>query len=104
MGSISVACYKPKPGCEQALLELVRGHLPPLRAAGLVTARESIVMRTADGTIIEIFEWVSQEAIAGAHSNPVVLELWKKFEAVCTYEVPGNVAEFRNMFAHFEPV
>jgi hypothetical protein len=104
MGSISVACYKPKPGCEQALRELVRGHLPPLRDEGLVTTRESIVMRAADGTVVEIFEWVSPEAITGAHSNPVVLELWKKFEAVCTYEIPSNVAEFRNMFAHFEPV
>jgi hypothetical protein len=61
MGSISVACYKPRPGCEQALLDLVRN------------------MRTANGTIIEIFEWVSQEAIAGAHNNPVVLDLWKRF-------------------------
>ena len=60
MGSISVACYKPRPGCEQALAALVREHLPPLRAQGLVTARESIVMRTADGTIVEVFEWVSQ--------------------------------------------
>src|ERR1051326_713829 len=37
MGSISVAWYKPKPGCEDALRELVRNHLPPLRAEGLVT-------------------------------------------------------------------
>jgi hypothetical protein len=59
MGSISVACYKPRPGCEEALLELVRNHLPPLRAQGLVTERTSIVMRTADGTIVEIFEWAS---------------------------------------------
>jgi len=85
-------------------MALVRNHLPPLRNAGLVTKRESIVMRTADGTIIEVFEWVSQEAIASAHSHPVVLELWKKFETVCTYEIPNNVAEFRNMFSHFEPV
>ncbi len=102
MGSISVACYKPKPGCEEALAELVRNHLPPLREQGLVTDRASIVMRTADGTIVEIFEWVSPEAIAGAHSNPVVLDLWKRFEAVCSYEIPCNLAEFRNMFAHFE--
>ena len=27
-------------------------------------------MRTAHGTIVEVFEWVSQEAIAGAHQNP----------------------------------
>ncbi len=104
MGSISVACYKPRPGQDKALLELVREHLPPLRSEGLVTDRESIVMRAADGTIIEIFEWVSQEAIAGAHSNPVVLDLWKRFEAVCTYEIPASLTEFQNLFAHFEPV
>jgi hypothetical protein len=70
MGSISVACYKPRPGREEALLELVRHHLPPLRAEGLVTERAPIVMRCADGTIVEIFEWVSQEVIVGAHKNP----------------------------------
>ena len=102
MGSISVACYKPKSGCDDALVELVREHLPPLRAAGLVTERASIAMRASDGTVIEIFEWVSQEAIAAAHSNPVVLELWKRFEAVCSYEIPCNIAEFKTMFAHFE--
>jgi hypothetical protein len=104
MGSISVACYKPKTGCEAALAELVREHLPPLRAEGLVTDRVPVVMRTADGTIVEIFEWVSQEAIAGAHSNPVVLGLWKKFEAVCTYETPASISEFQNMFGHFQPI
>ena len=103
MGSISVACYKPKLGCEEKLAELVRNHLPPLRAEGLVTDRASIVMRAADGTIIEIFEWLSAEAIAGAHKNPVVLALWKEFEEACTYLVPSNVAEFQNMFASFEP-
>ena len=79
MGSISVACYKPRPGREEALMELVRNHLPPLRAQGLVTERTPIVMRTADGTIVEIFEWVSQEAIAGAHKNPAVLDLEETF-------------------------
>jgi len=103
MGSISVACYKPRPGCEAALLELVRNHLPPRRAERLVTERAPIVMRAADGTIVEVFEWVSKEAIAGAHTNPVVLDLWKKFEAVCWYETPSNLAEFQNMFSHFEP-
>jgi len=104
MGSISVACYKPMPGHEQELLELVRNHMLPLRAEGLVTDRTPIVMRCADGTIVEIFEWVSPEAIAGAHANPAVLDLWKKFEAVCWYETPANLAEFKNMFGHYEPV
>ena len=104
MGSISVACYKPWPGRDQALLELVRNHLPPLRAEGLVTERAPIAMRCANGTIVEIFEWVSQEITVGAHKNPVVLDLWKQFEAVCAYETPANIAEFQNMFGHFEPI
>ena len=104
MGSISVACYKPRTGKEEALLELVRNHLPPLRAEGLVNDRIPIVMRTESGTIIEIFEWVSKEAIAGAHSNSVVLDLWKRFEAICWYETPANLPEFQNLFAHFEPI
>jgi hypothetical protein len=104
MGSISVACYRPRPGSEQTLLDLVRNHLPPLRAEGLVTEREAIVMRAADGTIVEIFEWVSPEAIARAHTNPVVLDLWKRFEAACSYETPSSLPEFQSIFAHFEPL
>jgi len=61
-------------------------------------------MRAADGTIVEVFEWVSPEAIAGAHHNPAVLALWKRFEAVCSYETPSSLPEFQNMFSHFEPI
>jgi len=104
MGSIAVACYKPRPGCEAALLELVHNHMPPLRAENLVTDRAPIVMRCADGTIVEVFEWISADTIAAAHKNPAVLELWKKFEAVCWYETPANLPEFQNMFSGFEAI
>lgn len=104
MGSISVACYKPKPGQEGALLELVLNHLPPLRQAGLVTDRDPIIMQCEDGTIVEIFEWISQEKLASAHTDPVVQELWKKFEVACFYKVPAEIAEFQNMFGHFKAI
>jgi hypothetical protein len=104
MGSIAVACYKPRPGQEEALLELVRHQMEPLRSQGLVTDRAPIAMRTASGTVVEVFEWVSAEAIANAHSNPVVLDLWERFEAVCWYETPSNLPEFQNMFSAFEPI
>ena len=104
MGSVVVACYKPRPGREADLLDLVRNHMTPLLAEGLVTGRTPIVMRCADGTIVEVFEWTSQAAIASAHTNPVVLDLWKSFEAVCWYETPANLPEFKNMFSSFEPL
>jgi hypothetical protein len=104
MGIIAVACYKPRPGREAELLALVHNHHAPLQGEGLVTNRTPIAMRCADGTIVEVFEWVSQDAIDSAHKNPVVLDLWKKFEAVCWYETPSNVPEFQRMFAPFAPV
>ncbi|MEZ5355758.1 MAG: hypothetical protein R2762_24250 [Bryobacteraceae bacterium] len=61
-------------------------------------------MCAADGTIVEVFEWMSKEAIESAHRNPVVLDLWKQFELLCWYETPSNVPEFQNMFSHFEPL
>ena len=78
---------------EAEVAELVT-HYPEKRSASLMVLH----------AIQEQFGWISQEAVAGAHSNPAVLSLWKRFEAVCTYEIPANLAEFRNMFAHFEPV
>jgi hypothetical protein len=43
---------------------------------------------------------VSQEAIAGAHHNPAVIKLGKRFEAVCSYETPANLPEFpKNVLA-----
>jgi hypothetical protein len=102
-GSIAVACYKPKPGCDAALAELVREHLPILRSQNLVTDRESIMMRSKDGTIIEVFEWRSPQAIESAHSNPVVLAMWERFALACTYEVPASVPEFQQLFGGFEP-
>ena len=52
-----IVAYRPRAGKEALLLELTRQHLPVLRAQGLATDRPSSVMRAADGTIVEVFEW-----------------------------------------------
>ena len=61
----------------------VRSRVPTLRQEGLVTDREPVIMRTKDGTIIEVSEWKSREAIDAAHKNPNVLAMWEKFFALC---------------------
>jgi len=103
-GRIVVAVYKPRPGKEADLAALVRDHVPDLRAAGLVTDRAPIAAVAADGTIVEVFEWLSEEAIANAHAHPVVQEMWKKFEACCWYETPSNVADLQRMFVSLDPL
>lgn len=104
MGHIVIACYKPKPGKEDALKKLMETHLQRLKAEGLVTDRESIIMEAKDGTILEVFEWLSAEAIAGAHKNPEVLKMWGEYAEVCDYVPVNTLAEASDMFAGFKPL
>lgn len=80
---MAVVAYRPRAGKEALLLELTKEHLPILREQGLATDRLPVAMRAADGTIIEVFEWKSPEAIAAAHTNPVVSKLWARYWDVC---------------------
>jgi len=65
-GVCVIAAYRPKPGKEDGLLELVRSRVPTLRQEGLVSDRAPTIMRAGDGTIIEVSEWKSREAIDAA--------------------------------------
>ena len=103
-GVIVVVAYRPKPGKEQELLELVRKRVPTLRKQGLVTDRVPAIMRSRDGTIVEVSEWKSREAIDAAHKNPNVLAMWEKFGAVCDCVPLNTLPEAADMFAGFEPV
>ena len=99
-----IVAYRPKRGKENELVDLVRSRVPTLRNEGLVTNRKPTIARTRDGTIIEVSEWKSQEAIDAAHKNPNVLAMWNKFFAVCDCVPLNTLAEAKEMFAGFEPI
>lgn len=104
MGVIVIVCFKPKEGKSELLFEAVREHLPVLRKEGLISDREGYVMKSKDGSIIEVFEWKNEEAIEKAHKSEAVLKLWKKFEEACDYIPMTNLEESKNLFPGFEPV
>ncbi len=104
MGRIVIACYRPKPGKKSELDALMQTHLSTLRVEGLVTERESIMMEATDGTIIEVFEWKSHEAIEAAHKNAAVLEMWDRYAEVCDYIPVAQVPEAAEMFSQFSPL
>ena len=104
MGRFVIVAYKPKAGQEQALLSAVHKHLKVLRDQQLVTDRPASVMRAADGTVVEVFQWRSAAAIGQAHSNPAVQALWGEFGAACDYVPLCKLAEAQQMFAEFDAV
>jgi hypothetical protein len=103
-GVVVIVAYRPKLGKEKELLELVRNRVPTLLKEGFATDREPIIVRARDGTIIEVSEWISREAIDAAHKNPNVLAMWDKFFAICECVPLKTLAEASDMFAGFEPV
>jgi quinol monooxygenase YgiN len=103
-GVIVIVVYRPKPGRESETLDLVRSRVPTLRKEGLVTDRAPIIMRARDGTIIEVSEWKSQEAIDAAHKNANVLAMWNKFFQICDCIPVNTLSETAEMFAGFEPI
>ncbi len=104
MGRIVIVAYKPKPGKAEELKELTKTHVPRLMKEGLVTDREAVIMESADGTIIEVFEWLSDEAIAEAHKNPEVQKMWAEYAEVCDYVPLSTLSEVNMLFAGFEPL
>jgi hypothetical protein len=101
---IVIVVYKPLPGKGRDLEKVVAKHLDVLKSEKLVTDRKPIVMRASDGSIVEVFEWLSSKAIEAAHKNPQVLQLWDEFNLACTYGKPVDVEEFHNLFSEFEPL
>lgn len=96
-----IAVYRPKPGKEEALLGLIRTHVAKLRGWELVTDRDPFILRAADGTLIEVFEWASSEAIERAHKHEGVQAMWAAFEAACDYLPLARVPEAANIFAGY---
>ena len=103
-GVCAIVAYRPKPGKGDEVLALVRSRVPNLRKEDLVTDRQPVIMRSSDGTIIEVSEWKSREAIDAAHKNPDVLAMWNKFFAVCDCVPLNTLVEAQEMFAGFEPI
>ncbi|MBK7471173.1 MAG: hypothetical protein IPI73_11605 [Betaproteobacteria bacterium] len=102
MSRFVIAAFKPKPGMQRPLLAVVEKHWRVLQAQGLVTDRPRYAMQAGDGTIVEVFEWRSAEAVEQAHRNPAVLALWAEFEAACEYVPVSALAEAQHPFSEFQ--
>lgn len=104
MSRIVIVAYKPKPGRASDLAKLTQSHVSLLRTEGLVTKRTPIVMQADDGSVVEVFEWKSAEAIEQAHANLTVQALWQKYAEVCDYIPVGDVVESACLFSEFTPL
>ncbi|MBP1965703.1 hypothetical protein [Paenibacillus aceris] len=100
----TMAMYRPHPGKEDELAEIVKEHVPMLREEGLITDFTPVTLQSADGTLIEIFEWLSEEAKDKAHTSPKVWPLWEKMMKVAELVSLSSLPEADKPFPNFKRV
>jgi quinol monooxygenase YgiN len=102
---MAMALYRPHPGKEKELLEILKNQVPTLRKEGLVTDRQEMLLQAQDGTYIEIFEWVSEEAKNKAHELPAVMkDIWEKMMEIAEFPSLSELKESDTPFPGFKVV
>lgn len=103
-GRIVIVAYRAIEGKQEILIDLLQDHVSILRKQGFATDRSQVLMHSKDGTIIEIFEWRSKEAIEEAHFDPTIQTLWEKFAQICEYRPISEIEEAAHLFSEFTPL
>lgn len=101
---VAMALYRPHPGKEEELQEIVKQHVPILREEGLITDYPPLLLKAKDGTLIEIFEWKCDEAKNQAHQNPKVQVLWKRMMEVAEMTHLSTLPESDRPFPNFKRI
>lgn len=99
---VVIAMYRPKEGKLKDVEELVKKHFPVLKEYGLTTAKEPFIGRSADGTILETFEWISEDAARKAHDHPAVAKIWEAMAMVCEFGSLDQLSEAKKPFPSFK--
>ncbi|MGH3466627.1 MAG: hypothetical protein ACRDQF_02695 [Thermocrispum sp.] len=98
----SIARYRVKPDSSDAFLEIIDRHWTTLRDLELVTDRAPEVYLGSERglarpLVIEIFDWVDEDASRRAHTHPRVSGIWEAMGPLCEERETGAPFEFVNL-------
>ncbi|HYD20926.1 MAG TPA: hypothetical protein VEB40_05575 [Flavipsychrobacter sp.] len=102
MKKLAFAMYKPREGKAEELMDILKIHIPTLKEYDLITDKEPFTVLSENGTVIEIFEWASQEAIDLAHEHPAIRTIWGKMGPICDFVSMKDLPESQNAFPSFD--
>jgi hypothetical protein len=102
MAVMVICVYQPKSGKEEELQALLGEHHSTLRSLELTTDFVYYA-RAANGSWLELFEWVSEDHSRSAHDIPAVMEIWGRLSEVCDFKPLASLEEAKSPFSHFTP-
>ena len=108
MGRVVIVAYKAKDPKDESQLkeleQLITGHWNVLNSLNLVSDRKPVIMKSADNSFIEVFEWQSERAIELAHELKEVQIMWDNFSNLCDFVPASEISELSQLFSEFSPV
>lgn len=102
MAVMVICVYQPKSGKEEELQALLGEQHSTLRSLELTTDFVYYA-RAANGSWLELFEWVSEDHSRSAHDIPAVMEIWGCLSEVCDFKPLASLEEAKSPFSHFTP-
>jgi hypothetical protein len=100
--TLAIAMYKPTEGNAKKLIEILKEHIPTLRKYELITNKSAYMVQSADGTVLEIFEWTNEKAKEVAHEHPAIRTIWGKMEGICEFPALKDLPEAHRPFPNFK--
>lgn len=76
----------------------------PYFSANEFTDRPPVLVKSENGTYIEIFEWRSPDAGYKAQQHPEVARIWEAMAKIADLPALESLAEVKETFPHFDPV
>lgn len=98
------ALYRPHEGQDAELRRLLALHPPALRRLELITDRPVVLVKSKNGTYIEVFEWSTTDSARQAHEHPEVAKIWEAMGKIADLPNLNSLEEVKERFPHFEPV
>jgi quinol monooxygenase YgiN len=98
----SIARYRVKAGRVDEFLAVIDRHWATLRELELVTDRDAEVYLGDDRDhggplVVEVFDWVNEDAAARAHTHPLVSEVWEAMAPLCEARSDAKSMDFVNL-------
>jgi hypothetical protein len=98
------ALYRAHEGKDAELEKIIAQHVPTLRRLELITDRPVILVKSKNGTYIEIFEWRTAESAGLAHHHPEVAKVWEAMGKIADLPKLDSLEEIKEQFPHFKPI
>jgi hypothetical protein len=103
MGLMGIVAYQAREGHERKLLALLKKQAPLLKSLGGISPC-SFLMKSVDGTIVSVFEWISMTSKKKAMESEELMNLWDEIGAHGTMIKLSSVPETREVITNFKSI